>query len=222
LNGKLYAVYGRTGAGGWSTSIYVYDGSSWTNVNAPSIQRYDHKATVTSNGKMWSLGGYDGYGELNEVRSSEDGTNWNFVGNAAIEQIIKVAKMKVDSLLVKDFKSAVKTIIGSCNSIGIMVEGMRAADASKAVDAGKFDKEIKSESTEVSAEKKQMLKAQLSSTQEELNDIKNDLTLMVDYLVQRVNVGLGPSSVALSPDGKICYAANYFTNNVSVIQTPVD
>ncbi len=62
----------------------------------------------------------------------------------------------------------------------------------------------------------------VSSTQEELDDMKNDLTLMVDYLVTRVNVGLGPSSVALSPDGKILYAANYFTNNISVIQTPVD
>ena len=67
-----------------------------------------------------------------------------------------------------------------------------------------------------------MIDIVVSSTQEELNDLKNDLTIMVDYLVQRVNVGLGPSSVALSPDGKICYAANYFTNNVSVIQTPVD
>ncbi len=62
----------------------------------------------------------------------------------------------------------------------------------------------------------------VTSTQEELDDLKNDLTLMVDYLVARVNVGLGPSSVALSPDGKICYAANYFSNSVSVIQTPTD
>lgn len=62
----------------------------------------------------------------------------------------------------------------------------------------------------------------VSHTQEELDDMKNDLTLMIDYLVTRVNVGLGPSSVALSPDGKILYAANYFSNNISVIQTPVD
>ena len=62
----------------------------------------------------------------------------------------------------------------------------------------------------------------VSSTQEELDDLKNDLTLMVDYLVQRVNVGLGPSSVCLSPDGKTLYAANYFSNSVSVISTPTD
>jgi hypothetical protein len=49
-----------------------------------------------------------------------------------------------------------------------------------------------------------------SSTQEELDDMKNDLTLMVDYLVKRVNVGLGPSSVALSPDGKTCYRCKLF------------
>ncbi|MFQ5712871.1 MAG: YncE family protein [Candidatus Scalinduaceae bacterium] len=62
----------------------------------------------------------------------------------------------------------------------------------------------------------------INSTQEELDDLKNDLTLMVDYLVQRVDVGLGPSSVCLSPDGKFCYAANYFSNSVSVIRTPTD
>ncbi|MDR4497580.1 MAG: YncE family protein [Candidatus Scalindua sp.] len=61
-----------------------------------------------------------------------------------------------------------------------------------------------------------------ASSQEELDDMKDDLTVMIDYLVKRVNVGLGPSSVALSPDGKICYAANYFSNNVSVIRTPLD
>jgi YVTN family beta-propeller protein len=62
----------------------------------------------------------------------------------------------------------------------------------------------------------------ITSPQEELDDLKNDLTLMVDYLVQRVNVGLGPSSVCLSPDGKTLYAANYFSNSVSVISTPTD
>ncbi|MFQ5965469.1 MAG: YncE family protein [Candidatus Scalinduaceae bacterium] len=67
-----------------------------------------------------------------------------------------------------------------------------------------------------------MLEIVVSSTQEELDDLKNDLTLMVDYLVARVNTGLGPSSVALSPDGKTLYAANYFSNNVSVIRTPSD
>lgn len=61
-----------------------------------------------------------------------------------------------------------------------------------------------------------------SSTQEELDYLRDDLGLVRDYLVARVPTGLGPSSVCLSPDGKFCYAANYFSNNVTVIRTAVD
>jgi DNA-binding beta-propeller fold protein YncE len=67
-----------------------------------------------------------------------------------------------------------------------------------------------------------MIDIVVTHTQEELDDLKNDLTLVIDYLVQRVNVGLGPSSVCLSPDGKTLYAANYFSNSISVISTPTD
>ncbi len=60
------------------------------------------------------------------------------------------------------------------------------------------------------------------NSQEQLDLLADDLSLVNSYLVKRVPVGLGPSSVALSPDGKFCYAANYFSNNVSVIRTPAD
>jgi YVTN family beta-propeller protein len=60
------------------------------------------------------------------------------------------------------------------------------------------------------------------NSQAELDYLRDDLGLVRDYLVARVPTGLGPSSVCLSPDGKLCYAANYFSNNVTVIRTPVD
>ncbi|MGR3177717.1 MAG: hydrazine synthase subunit beta [Candidatus Anammoxibacter sp.] len=59
-----------------------------------------------------------------------------------------------------------------------------------------------------------------TNSQDELDYLRDDFELTTHYLVQRVNVGLGPSSVALSPDGKICYAANYFSNSISIIKTP--
>lgn len=62
----------------------------------------------------------------------------------------------------------------------------------------------------------------VSNSQEELDNIRDDFETTTQYLVKRVNVGLGPSSVTVSPDGKYCYAANYFSNNISVIRTPVD
>jgi len=74
------------------------------------------------------------------------------VADILIEQIIKVAKMKSSSLLGKDTKARVKEIVGTCQSMGILVEGMPAQDALKAIDEGRFDKEIKAEKTELSAE----------------------------------------------------------------------
>ncbi len=80
------------------------------------------------------------------------------VGNLAIEQIIKVAKMKKDSLFDKTLKQAVKTIAGSCNALGALIENKTGAETCKNIDLGKFDNEINQEKTEPSQEKLQKLK----------------------------------------------------------------
>lgn len=90
------------------------------------------------------------------------------VGNLAIEQVIKVANSKMDSLNCLSMKSAVKTVIGSCVSIGVLVEGMEPRDATKAVNDGKFDKEIESGEIEVSAEKKKILDQQFTEIKTKL------------------------------------------------------
>lgn len=74
------------------------------------------------------------------------------VADILIEQIIKVAKMKEDSLTGITMKERVKEIIGTCKSMGILVEGVDASEAIQLVNQGKFDKEIKSEKTELTAE----------------------------------------------------------------------
>ncbi|MBS3115758.1 50S ribosomal protein L11 [Candidatus Woesearchaeota archaeon] len=74
------------------------------------------------------------------------------VADLRIEQIIKVAKMKGDSLAGINLKKKVKEVIGTCVSMGILVQGMDPKDAMKEVDNGKFDKEIKLEKTELTAE----------------------------------------------------------------------
>jgi large subunit ribosomal protein L11 len=80
------------------------------------------------------------------------------IANASIEQIISVAKTKMPNLLCNDLKSAVKTILGSCVSLGMLVENKPAVDVISEIDEGKFDKEIKNEQTETSEEKKEELK----------------------------------------------------------------
>ncbi|MDO5850311.1 MAG: 50S ribosomal protein L11 [Methanobacteriaceae archaeon] len=57
----------------------------------------------------------------------------------SVEQALKVARMKFDSLLANDYKHAAKEIMGTCVSMGITVDGKDPRDAQKAVDAGEYD-----------------------------------------------------------------------------------
>jgi len=76
------------------------------------------------------LGAEKGTGDTKKVK----------VGNASIEQIIEIAKTK--TALEKTLKSAVKTTLGSCVSLGILVESKNPKDVIKEVDNGIYDKEI--------------------------------------------------------------------------------
>ncbi len=82
------------------------------------------------------------------------------VADVLIEQIIKIAKMKESSLLGKTLKEKVKEIVGTCNSMGILVEGKPAKDSIKDINEGKFDEEIRTEKTELSAEEKAKLEVE--------------------------------------------------------------
>ena len=79
------------------------------------------------------------------------------VANASIEQIISVAKTKMQNLLANDLKAAVKSVIGTCASLGILIEDKSASEIEKEIEEGKYDKEINEEKTETSEDKKQKL-----------------------------------------------------------------
>jgi len=69
--------------------------------------------------------------------------NLEFVADATIDQIIKIARMKSSNLLANGIKNSVKEIMGTCNSMGIKVEGMKAVEAISKVNAGQFDDKFK-------------------------------------------------------------------------------
>ncbi len=77
--------------------------------------------------------------------------------NASIEQIISVAKTKFQNLLCKDLKAAVKTVAGSCVSLGVLIENKSPVEIIQDIDEGKYDKEINEGKTETSDEKKKEL-----------------------------------------------------------------
>jgi len=50
------------------------------------------------------------------------------VGNASVEQIISISKTKLPNLISKDLKAAVKEVVGSCVSLGVLIESKSAKD----------------------------------------------------------------------------------------------
>src|SRR3989338_2303000 len=81
------------------------------------------------------------------------------IGNASIEDIISVAKSKFNNLLCRDLKSAVRTIAGSCVSLGVLIESKPAKEIEIEIQKGKYDQEIKNEVTKTSEEKRKSLNA---------------------------------------------------------------
>ncbi|MBL7051504.1 MAG: 50S ribosomal protein L11 [Nanoarchaeota archaeon] len=100
--------------------------------------------------------------ELN-LKSGSSIPNKDKVANMAMEDVIKVAKMKDDAFFSKTVKAASKNVIGSCNAMGILVEGKIAVEINKDVDAGMFDEVFKAEKTEVSDDKRKVLEEQLKT-----------------------------------------------------------
>ncbi len=93
------------------------------------------------------------------IESGSGEPHINKIGAITFEQIIKVARMKQSSLIVNNMKSAVKTMVGSCQSAGILIDGKDAREVLKEIDAGNYDELIKNEKTEPSPEKKQQMAA---------------------------------------------------------------
>lgn len=79
------------------------------------------------------------------------------VADLKIEQIIKISSMKKSSLLGKDNFSRVKEICGTCDSMGVLVEGKPGRETIADINGGAFKDKIASGKTELSAEE---LKAQ--------------------------------------------------------------
>ncbi|WP_409199946.1 50S ribosomal protein L11 [Methanobrevibacter sp. DSM 116169] len=76
--------------------------------------------------------------ELNIEKASQD-PGLDKVADLSVEQALKIARMKFESLLANDYKHGAKEVMGTCVSMGITVDGKDPRDAQKAVDAGEYD-----------------------------------------------------------------------------------
>jgi len=123
------------------------------------------------------------------------------VADLAIEQVIKIAKTKEDSLLGADLKGRVREIVGTCQSMGVMVEGMDAQDALKAIAEGKFDQEILSGKTELSVEEKEKLAEEKKHLQEELGKRRAEFEAKAKDILKQFDKDVKKARKAMQEDG---------------------
>ncbi len=106
------------------------------------------------------------------------------IADLRIEQIIKIALTKDQALFGRSLKEQVKQVIGTCNSMGLLVEGVSGEQAIKLVDQGKFDAKIQAKKTELTAEELHELELEKKRLEDEkkkrLEDEKKKAQLLMD------------------------------------------
>lgn len=108
------------------------------------------------------------------------------VADILIEQVIKIAKMKETATLGKSLKEKVKEVIGTCQSMGILVEGKPAKETLRDVEAGKFDEEIRLEKTELTAEELAKLEEEKKRLAEELAKKKAEFEKIAKEIIAQM------------------------------------
>jgi len=69
------------------------------------------------------------------------------VGDLIFDTVLRIARLKKDSLLAEDFKGRVKEVIGTCQSVGVTIEGKSPKEITEEINEGKFDDRIKNGET---------------------------------------------------------------------------
>ena len=69
-------------------------------------------------------------------------THVDFVGDIEFEQAVDVAKLKMDQFLDSSLKAAVKTVIGTCLSMGVSVDGKSPKEVQAEIDEGEYDDQL--------------------------------------------------------------------------------
>lgn len=73
----------------------------------------------------------------------KDGVKEEFKESLKFDQVVKIAKMKMNDLKTTDFKKTVKQVVANCVSYGVYIEGKNPKEILKEINQGKWDERIK-------------------------------------------------------------------------------
>lgn len=109
----------------------------------------------------------------------------DLVADLKIEQVIKIAKMKLDALAGIDMFAKVKEVAGTCNSMGVMIEGKRASEVVKDIQDGAFADAIKEGRTELSAEALKELEEKKKRLAADIEKRKAEFTALAKQIAEQ-------------------------------------
>ncbi len=72
--------------------------------------------------------------------SGTSGTDW--VGEISLDSVIKVANTKLEKSYATSLKSVAKTIVGTCLTLGVKVEGKTPKEITAEINEGKWDEKF--------------------------------------------------------------------------------
>lgn len=75
--------------------------------------------------------------ELGVEKGSKE-PNKSKVGDISIDAVVKIAKMKIDNLAANSLEKATRTILGTCVSVGVTVNGKDPKEVQKEISEGKY------------------------------------------------------------------------------------
>ena len=73
----------------------------------------------------------------------KDEVKEEFKDSLKFDQVVKVAKMKMDDMKTDDLKNAVKQVVAFCVSAGVYIEEKKPKEVLKEINEGKWDDSIK-------------------------------------------------------------------------------
>ena len=78
-----------------------------------------------------------------KIEKATGASRVNMSGNLKFEQVVKIAKMKENDLMGDTLLRKVKEVLGSCESMGVSVDGQEAKDVQREVGKGKYNAKLK-------------------------------------------------------------------------------
>ena len=72
--------------------------------------------------------------------SGTSGTEW--VADIGIDAVVKVSNVKLESSYASELKSVAKQVIGTCQCLGIKIEGKTPKELTHEINSGKWDEKL--------------------------------------------------------------------------------